>query len=818
MKKLFTHFLILLSLFGVIFLSNGFIGINKVSAAECTSFEKDSGKINTSTGCACPPNKSIGQDTSGKCKPIIHTDETCTIAQASQGLCTNGATKASAQQAYDDNDSFWIKNVIRPLFKIAAFTAMKFFSFLLGVSGVLLNHVLNLTVVQMAHNFNEGGLGEAINSSWTTVRDVANMSFIFVLLYASIQLILGIKSSSDVRGLIVKIVIAALLINFSLFFTKVVIDASNVVALTFYEAISPGATSATVNATDLFQTGLSNSLMQPLNLASLTKMTDGGLITTGGIITLGIMGSLMLLVATFIFLVISVLFIIRYVILIFVLILSPLAIIADVVPGIKTYFNQWKTALINQAFFPAVYFFLTWITIKLLRGMVATLMPDGTLPPTGTALHGAVDAGASTVNYAGIGTVMVNFSIVIAFLIASLIISKKMASQAAPGVDGAVKWATGMAGKASFGFAGGVARNTLGRAAQAVAESERLRDADSAGGAKGMAARLALWSGRKTASQSFDVKGTAIGGLLGAGKAQKGGYAQTVKDREKAAEEREKRLKPTDRVVADAERIRNIAKAEHERTINKYGENSKEAKNAEAKLDSAQGRVDKLKGNKDKIKENVAEIEKNIEKKRKESVERKEAEEELDEHKSNRKSVQDTVNKLQVEVNSAVGNEKDAKAAQLASARELLNQSSQKVKEAQQRINEIDKDFNDKKEALIKEEKKKEVKSTIHEDRKEQAAKSAENSIRSRAVGAVLGNDDSGIAGKLRGTLRRSLTTADLTTAAQMRKSKKSVKDELEKLLKDNGDIQEPKKDEPEAASGGSASTSGTDGTTPSAP
>src|SRR4051812_35738977 len=97
------------------------------------------------------------------------------------------------------------------------------------LSGVFLNNVVRLTIVEMAQNLDPAtGLGGAINVTWTAVRDVANMLFIFALLYTAIMTIFG---KGDYKRTILNLIIAALLINFSLFFTKVIIDAANLLSL-----------------------------------------------------------------------------------------------------------------------------------------------------------------------------------------------------------------------------------------------------------------------------------------------------------------------------------------------------------------------------------------------------------------------------------------------------------------------------------------------------------------------------------------------------------------------------------------------------------
>src|SRR3989338_4333342 len=75
-----------------------------------------------------------------------------------------------------------------------------------------------------------------VTVGWTAVRDFANMFFIFALLYIAIQTILGLAGGGAKRVL-AHVIIAALLINFSLFATKVVIDSGNILAVTIWDKI-----------------------------------------------------------------------------------------------------------------------------------------------------------------------------------------------------------------------------------------------------------------------------------------------------------------------------------------------------------------------------------------------------------------------------------------------------------------------------------------------------------------------------------------------------------------------------------------------------
>jgi hypothetical protein len=426
-----------------------------------------------------------------------------------------------------------------------AILVLKIVSLITGLSGIILNFVINHTIVQVAANY---GKLTVINTAWTTIRDIANMGFIFVLLYASIQLILG--TGKDTRGLIVKMIIAALLINFSLFFTRVVIDASNILALTFYKAIVVQQTgTGSLDSNDILNTGLSNALMEPLNLSSIWEMAGG--LNPSNLATIGVLGSIVSLIAAFVFFAIALMFIIRYVVLIFVLILSPIAFISGIIPGIEGYAKQWKEALFGQAFFAPVYMLLTWITISIFQGL-----PRGTgslaqaITGTMTTTNGVDKMNFETNSI----TLLFNFVVVIVFLILTLVISKSISDKAGGMVKKITGSALGFAGGATLGMAGRLGRNTFGRAGTAVGDSELLKKAVEKGGVGGMAARLTLAAGRKTAKGSFDLRGTALGGELSAGKAKTGGFEQTLKDKRETEKKFAESLGPSAETIAAAER------------------------------------------------------------------------------------------------------------------------------------------------------------------------------------------------------------------------------------------------------------------------
>mgnify|MGYP003532565324 FL=1 len=72
-----------------------------------------------------------------------------------------------------------------------------------------------------------------IDKAWVVVRDLSNIFFILILLYVAIKTVLNM-GGHETKSMITSVIIMAVLINFSLFFTKIVIDSSNILALIFY--------------------------------------------------------------------------------------------------------------------------------------------------------------------------------------------------------------------------------------------------------------------------------------------------------------------------------------------------------------------------------------------------------------------------------------------------------------------------------------------------------------------------------------------------------------------------------------------------------
>ncbi|MBI5005402.1 MAG: hypothetical protein HZC03_02265 [Candidatus Lloydbacteria bacterium] len=318
-------------------------------------------------------------------------------------------------------------------------------SVFLTLSGFLLDQSIGMTVTQV-------GQIEAVNKGWGLARDAANMFFIFILLYIAISTILQIEGFNT-KKLLTNIIIVALLVNFSLVITKVVIDTSNIIALQFYNSL-------TVNGTK----NISEIFMNGLKLQTITDVTKGDpqkrdTFSNTNTATVFLGGTLLILVSSFVFFALSIMFIARSVILMFLMILSPLAFLASVLPGTSEHAKKWWKTLLDQSFFAPACLFLIYF--------VANIISEVRL------LENNSGASATTISEAFNGnpahfSIIFNFVILIAMMIATLVIAKSMGAY---GADTMMKWGDS-ARKWGQGFVG---RNTIGRAAGVIAEAETTK-------------------------------------------------------------------------------------------------------------------------------------------------------------------------------------------------------------------------------------------------------------------------------------------------------------------------------------------------------
>lgn len=381
-----------------------------------------------------------------------------------------------------------------------------------GLSGSLMDKTLDITVVNFKDNIDKM---TGINISWTLIRNLINLSFIFILLYEGFMSIFG---KGETNKVIVGIVTTAILINFSLFITRLIIDVSNTATLFFYNSIVTGDNS------------LSKMFESVVNISTFLTDQNGkslvSLLTNGNKMLVNmIMGIILMLILAFVFFAISMMFIMRYVSFIILLAISPIGV-TYVIPQIESYGKKYWTTLKNQAIWPPIYFLLTWIILTLVSSNGFIL--DPTEANTFTNLIDNPTGGGVSL--------LINYIVVISLIIFSLTYSKTIASRDDGYFSKGLGKLTAFAGGAVAGASGWALRTSVGRIGNSVANSDYLKEKAAKGS---FTAKQLLKTGGSASVSQFDFRNTAVsqkisegtgvglgkaGDFLGLSKRGEGGY------------------------------------------------------------------------------------------------------------------------------------------------------------------------------------------------------------------------------------------------------------------------------------------------------
>src|SRR3990167_3580432 len=104
-----------------------------------------------------------------------------------------------------------------------------------------------MSVVVWAANLKGFTTLTVVKEAWTVVRDLSNMFYIVILLVVAFGTIFKIEAYSW-KKLLPKMVLAAILVNYSRAICGVIVDAAQVVTITFANAISAAANAGLVEA------------------------------------------------------------------------------------------------------------------------------------------------------------------------------------------------------------------------------------------------------------------------------------------------------------------------------------------------------------------------------------------------------------------------------------------------------------------------------------------------------------------------------------------------------------------------------------------
>ncbi|EKE25259.1 MAG: hypothetical protein ACD_5C00228G0002 [uncultured bacterium] len=200
---------------------------------------------------------------------------------------------------------------------------------------------------------------QAVKDVWVMVRDLLNMGFIMVLLFAAFGTIFQVDSL-NLKKVWLNILINALLVNFSYPIARFIIDISNVTFYYLLNNLFVANGSVGVSGSSVFAGfGNSSSLADILLPGNYSDYQISYLIAS--IIFVFIMGMTLLIIAG--------LFVVRLVALTMLVMFSPIGFVGYILPDTRKYANDWWKQLLNYSFFAPIMIFGMAIALRIMEAM-----------------------------------------------------------------------------------------------------------------------------------------------------------------------------------------------------------------------------------------------------------------------------------------------------------------------------------------------------------------------------------------------------------------------------------------------------------------
>lgn len=343
-------------------------------------------------------------------------------------------------------------------------------------------------------------------------------------------------NGAKTKETIIYVVIIGILINFSLFATKVIIDTSNVLAKVFYNQNTISITSGDSKENQLGEFGeikLSEAIISkvdpqviitraddvnsiPIRTANETvEETDENGITytensmdVGNFIIVVILCVIINIIGIMVFASCAFVFVVRVVGLWLAMIVVPFAFFSYTVPELQSIemvgWKHWWPDTLKMAFMAPIFAFFMYIIVG---------FADKGLGVIESSIRG---------EKMGLGlviTILIPFIFLMVLLNEAKKITKtlsgtvgKMATEYASKIGKAAMGAGSLVAGGAMGLGAGVLRNTVGSLGNNIANNEKLKANEAKGGFKGFVAKNLRNIGSSAATGSMDVRGIKIGG------------------------------------------------------------------------------------------------------------------------------------------------------------------------------------------------------------------------------------------------------------------------------------------------------------------
>lgn len=223
-----------------------------------------------------------------------------------------------------------------------------------------------------------GAVGGVVNELWTFIRDLFNLALIFSLIFLGFKIILN-SDDSGTRKALGYLIAAALMVNFSLYIAKLVVDIANFTTTQIYSTMIQ-ATGQDFSISDktsegedavggftIFSSGagskIASSFMTVLQIPSLFSTT------AGNTVSFAVLAMFFLVFLGAMFLYGAIMLTARFIAIVILLIFSPIMFLGWVLPNFKGMSDTWRKNFIGYCFYAPVYIFFLYMSLYTLAQM-----------------------------------------------------------------------------------------------------------------------------------------------------------------------------------------------------------------------------------------------------------------------------------------------------------------------------------------------------------------------------------------------------------------------------------------------------------------
>lgn len=245
------------------------------------------------------------------------------------------------------------------------------------VASMLFNWLVTHTIIDF-HDWYTG-VQQAVTTAWSAFRDISNILIIGIFTFIAISIILGLQEFGQ-KKFIARVLIVAVLINFSLLFAQMIVDASNYFAFDLYCTAQIGgsncsgtAQSQTATTANAAPSGISGQFLHFMGLNTLAdSYSTAQKIAAGNAWWMAIVYALLafaiLVGAGLILFYGCFLLMSRAVLILILFVTAAIAFASHLVPAWdKSHYgwNTWWSSLIKSAVMAPVLIFFLWITLAI---------------------------------------------------------------------------------------------------------------------------------------------------------------------------------------------------------------------------------------------------------------------------------------------------------------------------------------------------------------------------------------------------------------------------------------------------------------------